>query len=75
MHVKPATGREAMIGAAAEVLTWQVDSGTVSFRGAIWEARSRDQTRMDPGAKVKILEVDGLTLVVGPPPPQSSAAR
>jgi membrane-bound ClpP family serine protease len=65
----PLTGEEAMIGATAEVLTWQDDSGTVFFRGATWEARSESGSQMKARTKVKIMAVEGLILVVSPLPP------
>lgn len=66
MKKPPVMGREAMIGSTAEVLTWENGSGTVSFRGEIWKARTENQSKLNRGMKVKIVGLKGLILVVSP---------
>src|SRR5262249_37082751 len=56
------TGREALIGASAEVLEACDPSGRVRLRGEIWHARCRTPAAV--GERVKVTAVDGLTLEV-----------
>jgi membrane-bound serine protease (ClpP class) len=52
------TGAEGMVGERAEV----IGPGRVRIRGEIWNARGREEAV--PGATVRVVRVDGLTLVV-----------
>jgi membrane-bound serine protease (ClpP class) len=52
------TGVEGMVGEAAEV----IGPGRVRLRGEIWSARGPGE----PGQRVRVAAVDGLTLVVEP---------
>lgn len=56
------SGAESMIGAAAEAVTDIANEGDVLFKGEYWKATS--EKPIGKGAKVKILQVDGLTLSV-----------
>ena len=56
------TGTEAMIGAEAEVLTDIANEGKVFLKGQYWKATSEKPIKK--GAKVKILKVEGLSLIV-----------
>jgi membrane-bound serine protease (ClpP class) len=58
------TGNAALIGAAGEAVSWQGDEGRVRVQGEIWLARAN--APLVPGARVKVLERDGLTLRVQP---------
>jgi membrane-bound serine protease (ClpP class) len=58
------TGNAALIGAAGEAVSWQGDQGRVRVQGEIWLARA--SAPLVPGARVKVLERDGLTLRVQP---------
>ncbi len=58
------TGRESMIGAEVEVLESFTDSGRVRGFGEIWQARST--IPVGAGDKAKVVDVDGLTLVISP---------
>jgi membrane-bound serine protease (ClpP class) len=58
------TGVEAMIGASGEALEDFQGTGHVRAFGEVWEARSREPVAAH--AKVRVTEVDGLTLVVQP---------
>lgn len=58
------TGTEAMIGSKAIVLEDFEQEGWVHACGERWLARS--ETALTRGSQVRILEVDGLTLVVKP---------
>jgi membrane-bound serine protease (ClpP class) len=56
------TGAEQVIGAQAKVIDWNGDNGQVRFNGEVWSARS---TRpLQAGATVRVVERDGLLLVV-----------
>ena len=57
-------GAEAMIGARAEVVTACRPSGQVRIAGELWQARCPDGA--DPGEQVRVLALEGLTLVVEP---------
>jgi membrane-bound serine protease (ClpP class) len=56
------TGREALIGAEAEIVSWQGDEGRVRVSGEIWLARS--DASLAAGRRVKIVGRDGLVLRV-----------
>ena len=62
----PATGAEALIGQEGRTRTpLAMDTpGQIDLHGEIWRALSR--TPLDAGAKVRVAEVNGLTLVVEP---------
>jgi membrane-bound serine protease (ClpP class) len=57
-------GAETLTGALAEVLTACRPEGQVRLQGEIWGARC--EAGADPGAAVRVLGLDGLTLVVEP---------
>jgi membrane-bound serine protease (ClpP class) len=56
------TGSEALIGAEAEILSWQGAQGRVRVSGEIWLARS--DASLAAGHRVKIVGRDGLVLQV-----------
>jgi membrane-bound serine protease (ClpP class) len=56
------TGPEAMIGAETEALTDIVSEGKVFLEGQYWRAIS--EKPVNKGAKVKIVKVEGLSLIV-----------
>jgi membrane-bound serine protease (ClpP class) len=56
------TGREALIGAEAEIVSWQGGEGRVRVSGEIWLARS--DASLAAGRRVKIVGRDGLVLRV-----------
>lgn len=66
---EPATGEEAYAGRRAEVRSWDRETGQVWFDGALWRARSDDH-RFAQGDRVRIVERDGLDLLVEPYQPQ-----
>jgi len=57
-----ATGREALIGASAEVIEACDPRGRVRFRGEIWHAECG--SRAEVGQRVVVVGVHGLTLRV-----------
>jgi membrane-bound serine protease (ClpP class) len=56
------TGSEALIGAAGETVAWHGHEGRVSIKGEIWRARAG--APLQTGAPVKVVDRDGLVLVV-----------
>jgi membrane-bound serine protease (ClpP class) len=58
------TGGEALIGAAGTVLQWDGGAGRVLVNGEVWQAHSRQS--MAPGARIKVVARDGLSLTVEP---------
>ena len=66
------TGAEALLGAEGEAVSWHGTEGRVRVLSEIWRARSAGP--LTPGARVRVIARDGLTVVVEPaPPPQSNA--
>jgi membrane-bound serine protease (ClpP class) len=57
-----ATGREALIGASAEVIEACDPRGRVRLRGEIWNAESDSAAEL--GSQVTVIGVQGLTLRV-----------
>jgi len=64
MHRPVTTGREAMIGARAEVVTDLSPTGRIRYRGELWRAMAREP--IPAGSRVTIIEVDGMRVWVQP---------
>jgi membrane protein implicated in regulation of membrane protease activity len=64
------TGIDALIGARAIVLsTVDTHTGRIKIGGDVWSARSYvEGQRIEPGAKVTVVEISGATAVVSPEP-------
>jgi membrane-bound serine protease (ClpP class) len=56
------TGKEALLGAEGEAVAWQGEDGRVRIRGEIWRARATKP--LQPGTRVKVVDRDGLVLIV-----------
>jgi membrane-bound serine protease (ClpP class) len=56
------TGKEALLGAEGEALDWRGEDGRVRIKGEIWRARAAKP--LPPGTRVKVVDRDGLVLVV-----------
>jgi membrane-bound serine protease (ClpP class) len=56
------TGKEALLGAEGEAVAWQGRDGRVRIRGEIWRARASKPLK--PGTRVKVVDRDGLVLIV-----------
>lgn len=67
---KPArTGTEELVGAAADARSSIDPTGRVWLEGTIWSARlAAGASPVQPGGRVTVEAVDGLTLVVSPEP-------
>jgi membrane-bound serine protease (ClpP class) len=60
------TGPEALPGAAGEVVSWDGTEGRVRVFSEIWRARAAGP--LAAGDRVKVIDRDGLTVVVEPAP-------
>jgi membrane-bound serine protease (ClpP class) len=58
------SGRERMIGSPGTVVDWAAEAGTVRVEGEVWSARAA--APLHPGDAVRIVGVEGLTVVVAP---------
>jgi len=58
------TGKEGLLGAEGEVVAWNGEEGRVRVHGEIWRARARRP--LQPGARLKVINREGLVLVVEP---------
>lgn len=67
---KVVSGREQMIGATGEVLTWNGTTGFVFAHGERWKAISDRPVTV--GEKVRIEALDGLTVRIGPASPKNT---
>jgi membrane-bound serine protease (ClpP class) len=65
-------GAEALVGATAEVVAPCDPDGQVRVHGELWRARCSAGARV--GDTVRIVAVDGLTLLVEPVAPRGSVA-
>lgn len=71
VHRRPVrSGREDLIGAAAEVLDWTGPAGHVRLHGERWRARA--DAPLAPGTAVRVRAVEGLTVTVDPAPEQKA---
>jgi membrane-bound serine protease (ClpP class) len=58
------TGKEGLLGAEGETVAWNGDEGRVRVNGEIWRARA--QRPLEAGARIKVIDREGLVLVVEP---------
>jgi membrane-bound ClpP family serine protease len=66
-RLRAASGREALSGRTGVVRSWTGDNGCVFVEGALWRARRSwedDEEDLDPGDKIVVERVNGLTLGV-----------
>ena len=69
------TGYEELVGDLGEVREPLDPEGQVFIEGALWRARVADRkSAIDPGNRVRVKSVDGLTLEVEPVPDQDPAS-
>jgi membrane-bound ClpP family serine protease len=61
-------GAEALLGATAKVMSRLDPKGQVQVAGELWQARSTGAEPVEAGGTVRILGLEGLTLVVEPEP-------
>jgi membrane-bound serine protease (ClpP class) len=58
------TGKEGLLGAEGEAVAWDGEEGRVRVNGEIWRARARQP--LQPGTRIKVVNREGLVLVVEP---------
>ncbi|BAA30618.1 NfeD family protein [Pyrococcus horikoshii] len=64
-HKKKArTGKEEMIGLIGTVVEELNPEGMIKVRGELWKARSKFNGKIEKGEKVRVVDMDGLTLIV-----------
>ena len=59
-------GVETLAGTTAEVVVPLAPEGQVKVKGELWRARTTGAESVDVGREVRVLTLDGLTLVVEP---------
>jgi len=64
LKTKPQTGSESLIGLEAEVIKELNPAGQVKMKEEIWSAKSENLEKVQEGEKVKIVKVEGNTLLV-----------
>ena len=76
------TGREAMLGASVEVLPGfgeqTTGQGRVRAFGEVWQARSTGPSAASAGSPARVVDIDGLTLVIAavdPAQPESAGGH
>ena len=69
---RPAVGPEALIGMEGQVFEDLDPEGLILVEGEIWRARSKGGEKIPRGMKVRVIGVEGLTLIVEPYPPTSA---
>jgi membrane-bound ClpP family serine protease len=62
------TGREALVGREVVVVEWTGSAGWVRCGGERWHAVVRGRQPVQLGDMLRVVAVDGLTLVVEPTP-------
>jgi len=63
LHPK-STGGEAMIGLSGVVLRGDTDPLQIRIRGELWKARSHNKEPLEPGSQVRVIDREGLLLIV-----------
>jgi membrane-bound serine protease (ClpP class) len=58
------TGKEALLGAEAQAISWDGQEGRIRVEGEVWRARAK--ASLQPGTRVKVVGRDGLVLIVEP---------
>lgn len=69
LRAQKTTGQEELAGAAGTVLNWQGGRGEIRITGEVWQARCDEPFIFNSGDSVRVVAIDGLTLVVAPAAP------
>ena len=67
---KVVTGQEEMVGLDGRVLDWEGERGRVLVHSERWKAIS--DKPLSPGQKIRVVEMDGLTLKIEPSDPRTA---
>lgn len=62
----PTIGREHLVGSSGVAETVLEPDGVVVIDGARWRARAHRAAAIEPGARIEVLAVEGITLQVAP---------
>ena len=65
------TGSEAMKGLTGRVNRWEGNTGQIMVRGELWRARSKEGGPLSPDDRVRVVDIDGLHLLVEPVSPDA----
>ena len=68
-------GAENLIGTTAQVVAPLAPEGHVKVKGELWRARTTGAETVGAGRDVRVLTLEGLTLVVEPVPDELSELR
>ena len=69
-QLKPrTTGAEAMKGLTGRVTRWEGARGQIMVRGELWRARTANGAALDPDTNVRVMDIQGLYLLVEPVSP------
>jgi membrane-bound serine protease (ClpP class) len=74
-HAPVRTGWEELVGDVGTVRVPLDPLGQVFIEGALWRARAAGGARLEPGERVRVDSVEGLTLNVRPADAESEASR
>jgi membrane-bound serine protease (ClpP class) len=61
-HRAVITGKEGLVGAAGETVSWEGGEGRVLVQGEVWRARA--PAPLAPGSRIRVVDRDGLVLIV-----------
>ncbi|MCF8086195.1 MAG: nodulation protein NfeD [Desulfohalobiaceae bacterium] len=71
-QLKPQTiGSEAMKGLTGRVTRWEGSRGQIMVRGELWRARTVDGEALAPDTTVRVVDIQGLHLLVEPVTPDA----
>ncbi len=74
VQLKPHTvGSEGMKGLVGRVTRWEQERGQIMVRGELWRARSKSGGELAPDTTVRVVDIQGLYLVVEPVPSDEEA--
>jgi len=68
-------GAESMVGTSATVVAPLAPTGQVQVKGELWRARTTGVETVEPGRQVRVLTLEGITLVVERLPDEVSPPR
>lgn len=60
------TGAEALKSSTCEIVNWSGMKGEVMAEGSVWQARSLQEHSFKKGEKAKVVEIDGLCVIIEP---------
>ncbi len=68
-------GAESLVGTTGKVVSPLAPTGHVQLKGELWGARTTGAETVETGREVRVLTLEGLTLVVEPLPGEVSPPR